>query len=61
MSSLKDKEHYPLAQSWLPVCELSFMHQLLEFNWIQFCYAVLVTLLMAMIAPLNTSIKLIHS
>lgn len=39
----------------------AFMHHLLEFNWIQLCCAVFVTLLMVMIARMNTSMKLIHS
>lgn len=61
MSSLRDEEHYPLAQSCLLLHRLSFMHQLLEFNWFQFCcYTVFVTLLMVMITQLNTSLKLIH-
>lgn len=61
MSSLKDEEHYPLAWSWLHLCALFSMSQLLEINWIQFCYTVFVALLMVIIAWWNTSMKEIHS
>lgn len=61
MSSLINEEHYPFVQSWLHLRGLPFMHHLLEFNWIQFCCAVFVTLLMVMIARMNSSMKLIHS